>query len=550
MRRFALLLIACLPAAACSGGGEKAPTGFDGGAAGGSGNTPCSTDDQCASGACVVGTCVQRASAFTTAFAVEISPAVSGPQAAITEVTPAPSGGNWKLQTSSSTAVTFAVPTDASFPSNANAILSVPSQILGRPDLIFQTTVRPGSSTAAISIPTAVGAQAATLDLVPLPPADQTSPPYRFAVAEAQGPFALTLPTNNQTPHGALLDAFNKPKAAYTARAFVDKSLVSNIVAMQSDGRFVLSIPASVTGLVSIELAPMSSKDPWFTFNQMMLSGPNANVGTVILPTYQVPQDTDPTVAFMVRGIDTDAPIGNASVSATTILDPNMSLGVTRFWQSGTTSVDGNAGLSLIPGVGQTPRLYDVAVVPPAASPYASICVQQQPILGPGDVATIQVPRRPVLSGTVLSAQGAMVSDVTVTATRKPELAKVAPCSGSTPVSFTTTTNQGNYSLPVDPGSYQVDFDPPAGSSAPRSSENNVRVENDTPLSIALPQPFLIEGDVVDSDGTPLGNAGIRIFEPKCAKREDCTTAPVLHSQTRSDKDGHFRAIVAMPTGN
>jgi hypothetical protein len=529
--------------------------GFDGGAAGSSGTTPCSTDGQCPSGACVVGTCVQRASTFTTAFAVEIAPAVSGPQAAITEITPAPSGGNWRLQTSASTTVTFAVPTDATFPSSANAILTVPSQILGRPDLTFQTTVRPGSPTAALSIPTAVGTQAATLDLVPLPPADQTSPPYRFALTEAQGPIALTLPANNQTPHGTLLDAFKKPKTGYTARAFAGKSLVSNIVAMQGDGRFVLSIPAAVSGLVSIELAPMSSKDPWFTFNQMMLSGPNANVGTVSLPTYQVPQDMDPPVAFMVRGIDTNAPVGNASVRATTILEPDTPtttspLGVTRFSQSGTTSVDGNAGLALIPGVSLTPRLYDVAVIPPAASPYASICVQQQPILGPGDMATIQVPRRPVLSGTVLSAQGAMVSGVTVTATRKPELAKVAPCSGSTPVSFTTTTNQGNYSLPVDPGSYQLDFDPPAGSSTPRLSENNVRVENETPHSIALPQPFLIEGDVVDSDGKPLGNATIRIFEPKCTKREDCTVAPVLHAQTQSDDVGHFRAIVAMPTDN
>ena len=561
MKPYALLLLACVPAA-CSGRGEKAPA-FDGGAGGGTGNARCSTDSQCPSGACVIGICVQRASSFSTSLAVEIAPAISGAPAALTEVTPAPSGGLWKLQTSPSIVVNAAfnlpadAPMDAKIPPSANAILSVPSQIPGRPDLTFETTVRPGITSAEIAIPKAVGARAATLDLVPLSPADQTSPPYRFTVTEAQGPIAVTLPTNNQTPHGTLLDAFNKPKTAYTARAFVDKNLVSknlvsNVAAMKDDGRFVLSIPAAVTGVLSIELAPVSGTDPWFTFTSMMLSGPNANVGTVILPAYQAPMD--PSVVFMVRGSDTNAPLTGASVRATTILDPDTStpppLGVTRFWQSGTTTGDGNASLSLIPGVGLTPRLYDVTVVPPPASPYASTCVPQQPILGPGDTAMIQVPRRPVLSGTVLSAQGTMLSDVTVTATRDPRLAKVPPCGGSTPTAFTTTTNQGTYRLPVDRGTYQLDYDPPAGSSAPRFSEYNVRVDDDTPHSIALPQPFLIEGDVVDADEKPLANAMIRIFEPQCPKTEGCTVAPVLRAETLTDDVGHFRAIVAIPPSN
>lgn len=482
---------------------------------------------------------------------MEIAPAGSGSRAAITEVAPAPNGGSWKLQTSAAVTVAYDVPMDGIFPSNANLIVSVPSQIPGRPDLTFQMTVRPGIGSAAIAIPTAIGAQPGTLDVVPLAPADQTSPPYRFAVPEAQRPISLTLPTNNQTPHGTLLDAFNNAKTTYTARAFVDRNLVSNVVAMQPDGRFVLSIPAAITGVLSIELAPMSGADPWFTFNPMMLSGPNANVGTVILPAYQAP--TDPAIVFTVRASDTSAPIAGALVRATTILDPDTSTtpaGVTRFWQSGTTTEDGNASFSLIPGVGLTPRPYDVTVVPPSASPYASICIQQQAIRGAGDTATIQAPRRPVLSGTVLSAQGTMLSDVRVTATRDPRFAKLPPCTGSTPTTFTTTTNHGSYNLPVDPGTYQMDYDPPAGSPTPRFTEYNVRVDNDTPHSVALPQPFLIEGDVIDADQKPLANAMIRIFEPRCTKIESCTLAPVLRAETQSDTDGHFRAVIAIPTGN
>ena len=37
----------------------------------------------------------------------------------------------------------------------------------------------------------------------------------------------------------------------------------------------------------------------------------------------------------------------------------------------------GDAELSLIPGMNQTARTYDVSVVPPPGSPYAATCVQQ-----------------------------------------------------------------------------------------------------------------------------------------------------------------------------
>jgi hypothetical protein len=65
-----------------------------------------------------------------------------------------------------------------------------------------------------------------------------------------------------------------------------------------------------------------------------------------------------------------------------------------------------------------------------------------------------------------------------------------------------------------------------------------------------LPQPYLIEGDVVDATGKPLPNATIRIFEPLCPKTDGCTLPPILRAETQSDDVGHFRAIVALPSGN
>jgi hypothetical protein len=75
-------------------------------------------------------------------------------------------------------------------------------------------------------------------------------------------------------------------------------------------------------------------------------------------------------------------------------------------------------------------------------------------------------------------------------------------------------------------------------------------VKGDRFYPVALPQPYLIEGDVVDATGQPLPDATIRVFEPLCAKAEDCTLAPILRAETQADDGGHFRAIVALPSGN
>ena len=96
-----------------------------------------------------------------------------------------------------------------------------------------------------------------------------------------------------------------------------------------------------------------------------------------------------------------------------------------------------------------------------------------------------------------------------------------------------------------------MDFDPASGSAAPRLTENKVVVSVDAPHSVVLPQPYLIEGDVVDAVQKPLQHsATIRFFEPVCDKTDGCTLPPILRAETQSDKDGHFRAIIALPSSN
>jgi hypothetical protein len=403
--------------------------------------------------------------------------------------------------------------------------------------------------------------------LVPLSPADQSSPPYRFsALVPAEGSIlsdggapmmtSFTLPANSLV-QGLLRDVFSQPKVTYTARAYLGGTLISSAAATQTDGKFQLSVPSTARGEVIVELAPQSASDPWFIYNKKALTGMSQDLGTATLPAYQVPSPNPVGNTFHVESNDAiPSFVGNAAVRAHTIMSSDAlsnTLGFARFWQNTTTDMAGNAKLSLIPGMNDMARTYEVSVVPPPGSPYASTCVEKQ-ILSPTDESTIALSRRTLLGGSVTSALGEPIKGVTIVASRDATSARVCAVSSSTgPTTFTTNADEnGYYELYLDPGTYQVDYDPPSGSSAPRLTKPQVDINAGVAqvmLPVQLPAAALIDGDVFDSDDvTPLPNATIRIFEP-CAGT-GCTDPPLLRAETQTDLRGHFRAVVAAPGSN
>jgi hypothetical protein len=557
-RAIQTLVLTAIAACASCAGSSAAQTAATG--AGGSG------------GGCQTSACVDALSR-SVKWEIEIDPAATG-SAAQTELTGVAIEGEQLTLTADSTgAVTaaFAAAAGGTIPSTANVVLSLAPLIGGRPDLTFEAAATPessgGAASATLNVPAgAIGSagapgRTATLQLIPLSPADQQSPPASFTVTVAS-PLDEILPSNTLSMSGTLLSDINgPPPATFIARAFLAGTQVSNAPLTASDGSFQLLLaPEAAGSLVTVELTPLSQSgaDPWYTSSALDPTM-NRTLAPIMLPAYSS------TNAFTLTVQDVGDPttvVGGAFVRAQVILGSGPA-GTTDFQAAGTTSVPtangggGTVTLSLLPGSFQNPLDYDLTVIPPASSSYATQCFPAVAVQiggtanAPSNLMAIGLIRRPVLTGTVTDAAGRPVANVAITATAGP--ASTGGCTGTPAVSSSALADaNGNFNLPLDPGTYQLDYDPPAGAPVPRLTETAVSVPVGVVQlthDVALPVAALVEGTVLGPDArSPLPSATVRIFRVLCMGQDDCfgptRTAPELLAQTVSDASGKFRAVV------
>jgi len=559
MKLTALLLLAAASALAGCAGAKSASA--EGSGAGGSSATHCMTVN-----------CLPTVTG-SLSLAIEIDPPSSATTAALTElptvnlsVEPIPSMTLTTVAQADVTA-TFTPPANAAAPSTASVVLTVPTTIPGRPDLTFQAPTVGGApagvTSASLTVPESALDKAATLALIPLPPADQLSPPYTFPVMLATT-LAESIPADDFTIDGTLLSAFGTPPAApFVARAYQDGAVVSNAPVMPggistATDPFKLLLPSAVTANgdpLTIQLTPQDQPpaDPWFASNPI---APQANMTelAITLPAYSTLNQFN----VSVRG-GNDTPVSGALVQAQTVVGTS-SLGSTDFARDGLTDVNGTVGLSLLPGTAQAALNYQITVVPPANSAFAIPCDSPVAVtVGGNTTTTIPAPTlmtimlmgRPTLVGTVRDYQGYPLSNVAVTFTQV--ASANASCTSATPAPASVTTNaDGTFALPLDPGTYQIDYDPPAGSAAPRLTEYGFQIagaESNT-LDTTLPEGAAVEGTVFAPDGvTQLPSATVRLFQVRCMGGADCTgpnrTAPSLRAVTVTDANGFFRVAVA-----
>jgi hypothetical protein len=453
--------------------------------------------------------------------------------------------------------VTFTA-ANGSAPSTANAVLTVPSLIGGLPALTFQAPATPSPSmatvlTATVSVASNVVGTDASLALIPLPPADQQSPPYTSSVIVAT---SLNMPiAENDVPMGGSLELANQvpPTTTFVARAFQAGVLASNApltpTTGPSAGKFQLLLPGNVVAAgrpLTVQVTPTGPTDPWF------VSTPVAPPFPLMLPTIVLSAYTAPTpFTVVVQGPGgAGDPVAGATVKASAILPPTTQgstlSGSTQFSNSGLTDANGNVALSLLPGTAGNPQSYALTVIPPAGSPYATSCNSSASVPPTGSMPPVTLMPRPILAGMVLDAAGHGVSGVAVAAT--PIANSSDTCSRAS--GSTSTAADGSFSLPLDPGMYQLDYDPPVGAGVPRLTESPVTVST-TPHVAQLRAGALVSGQVLSPppDSTTLALATVRLYEPQCSSYY-CgpnVPPPVLLGQAVTDANGHFQIVIPQP---
>jgi hypothetical protein len=515
-------------------------------------------------GGCLTSDCVGVIS-MPAAWAIEIDPPGTA-NAALTELLPGSFGSGTLTLTADapmSVGTTFTAGAGGTVPSAANVVLTFAPSIGGRPDLTYEAPAKIGSSTSlttgSLTVPSATMGRSATLQLIPLSPADQQIPPTSFAATIAST-LAEMLPASYPSISGSVVAALAGTPPIFIARAFQSGTQVSTAPATGADGTFQLLLsPSAAAGSVIVELTPQNQggADPWYTSSAVQ---PGINsLNQIVLPAYSQPN----AFTLTVEGSDDPASIvGGALVRAQATL-ASSAVGATDYSRAGTTGADGTVTLSLLPGTATTARDYALTVIPPGGSLYATRCI---PVVGvtvggtttaPVSLLTVELDRRPVLTGTVTNAEGAPVGSVAITATAGPGATSGCANTNTPAVSSSTHANEdGTFQLPLDPGTYQLDYDPPAGSSAPRLTESEMITisagEGQISHPVNLPAAGVVQGTVSAPDGSPLTSATIRIFEVRCTSQAgDCSgstrTAPWLRAQTATDATGTFRAVVPIP---
>jgi hypothetical protein len=532
---------------------------------------------------CTVASCVPRVYGALM-LAVEIDPP-AGSDSGLTELSSDDIGlvaGPLALVADSQVTlpVTFNTPSDVAIPSNANLLLDVPSTILGRPDLTFQApasvlaTSGSGTpaATAQLNLPEGPIRRMAggTLSLIPLSPADQQSPPHSASTVVYSTGAVGTLPSDDFSITGTLLDAVATPRMGVVARAFQAGTQVSSAPLTAADGSYRLEVPTAVAagGPLTIQLAPQSPNDALFVFDPITLPTPLPmilSVGTVKTGAYQNANQ------FNVLVVATDtmqSPVSGAIVQMQTNLGTNPStagqppyMGTTLFARSATTDAQGKAAISLLPGNNNASVDYTAVVVPPVGSLYATTCFPKVGAgAGGGTVSTpsaptigpLQLSPRAVMSGRLTDPAGRPVANVAVTATPGSDAVNNCTATPAAPAS-TTSDAQGNFSLPLDPGTasrpvaYQLDYVPPAGSAVPRTTEVGIVVGSSAAFShdVTLPPGGLVTGTVTDSNQNVVPSATVRLFQPRCSS-SPCPTPPWLRGQGVTDANGNFQIVVPL----
>lgn len=282
-------------------------------------------------------------------------------------------------------------------------------------------------------------------------------------------------------------------------------------------------------------------------------------LGTFQLPAYPTPQ----RFSFQLLGRSSsgeEVAIPGASVTFATSIGHEATL-VGTFVTNAVSEDDGLVAVDLVPGTTGQARTYDVVIVPPAGSEFASeglIGERAVEVGATGGVGQVlQLSRRVAFTGAVYSAGLRAVTDVIVQSRR---LDGSEGIRGS--LRSTTTKQDGRFSLWLDPGRHAIELLPPTGLPLPRwlVPEELIVMESSSQIvdvaSLILPGAEVLEVQVVTSSApyTPVAGVVVAVYlvSPFCAALNPldyalCDREPMFLGEATSDAVGRARVVVPGP---
>lgn len=326
------------------------------------------------------------------------------------------------------------------------------------------------------------------------------------------------------------------------------------------------SLSGDPTASLKVVVRPL---DPTMPVLEATLAPPRAGSETRV--DFAVPSHRTPvTISLPIRGGSTgtdSVPVAGARVRAQVALEDaaTMKLGHRAYYTAtGESDADGMAKLLLIPAPsgGSSNLIYQVSISSPSHIPFASLPQAQVQVgFNVGTLGPVTLPLRARVRGRLLSASGAPIANAQIVATHitgdEPVASPFSSMVVTADLPESTTDVDGSFALRLDPGDYDLEFLPVAGTDA-RTSLDNQRVQSaDLDLGpIRMPAATLGVLKVLSPAGAPVTDTKVRIFQlpdtsPQvglaCNDGLPCSRVAKLRAEVFTDQDGSAQCL--LPAG-
>jgi len=217
-----------------------------------------------------------------------------------------------------------------------------------------------------------------------------------------------------------------------------------------------------------------------------------------------------------------------------------------------TSDETGQIRVNLIPGLNQNTRDYDVNIISPLDSRYASKITNVTVSRCGGTGADLELDLRTEVVGSVVDSSGNPLSNITINArasTTESNNGTAASLMTNLGIRPTQTTGEnGKFFIKLDPGFYDFEFVPASKNYMPRWLFSDIEIKQDISktLNIEFPDARLLMGRLVDEEGAPVTGFDVKVYmvSTSCIESDVCETPAFYLGEGEALNDGRFEVII------